>query len=192
MEIDSDRRSYCHGEIVAQSVEANAFVAAAGRQDINGAGTVGNGYGAKRSAMQGSADGKHQDGAGSNVSCKEDGEGCQADHQYFLSRESVYHIAAEGADDEGCHSISAQYNADYILRCPEGLTQIEREQRGEKIEGEVEQEIGRHHLHIVSIPKFLFHLLLHSCFLFRTKVSCCVQLLNLAFQPGVNQAAGNG
>ena len=64
MEIDSDRRSYCHSEIVAQSVEANAFVAAAGRQDINGAGTVGNGYGAKRSAMQGSADGKHQDGAG--------------------------------------------------------------------------------------------------------------------------------
>ena len=120
----------CHGEIVTKSVETNTFVATAGWQDIDGARTVCHGYGAKGSAMQGSADGKHQDGAGCNVACKEDGEGCQADHQYFLSGEPVYHIATEGADDEGCHSISAQYNADYILRCPEGLTQIEWEEWG--------------------------------------------------------------
>ena len=114
--------------------------------------------------MQGSADGKHQDGTGCYVSCKEDGKSRQTDHQHFLTGKSIHHISAEGTDDECRHRISAQNNAYHILRSPESFTQIEWEEWGEEIEGKVEQKVGGHHLDVIRIPKFFFHLFCISSF----------------------------
>ena len=157
MQIDTDGRSYRHGEVVAQSIKTDTLIASAGRQDIDGTGTVGNCYRSEGSTMQGSADGKHQDGTGSYVSCKEDGKSRQTDHQHFFTGKSIHHISAEGTDDECRHRISTQHDADDILGRPKGLTQIEWEEWGEEIEGKVEQKVGGHHLDVIRIPKFLFH-----------------------------------
>ena len=75
MKIDADGWGYRHGEVVAQAIETDAFVAAAGWQYVDGTGAVGHGDGSKGTAMQGAANGEHQDGAGGDVACKEDGEG---------------------------------------------------------------------------------------------------------------------
>ncbi|MCH5312720.1 MAG: hypothetical protein J1E57_12375, partial [Prevotella sp.] len=46
-----------------------------------------------------------------------------------------------------------QHQPDDILRRPEMLTQIERQQRGQHIEGEEQREVRRHHLAVVSVPE---------------------------------------
>ena len=167
MEIDSDGWSNCHGKIVAQSVESDSFISPACRKNVDGAGAVGNRYGSERTSVQGSADGKHQDGAGCNIAGKEDGEGRETDHQNLLARKAVNHISAERTNDEGGNRIAAQHNSNHIFRGSKIFAQIEREQRCEQIEGEIQQKVGSHHLDVVCIPKFLFHHFLEFVLTFR-------------------------
>ena len=162
VQIDADGWSYCHGEVVAETIKSDAFVSPAGRQHVDGAGAVGYGDGSEGSAMQCSANGKHEDCACCYVSGKEDGKARKAQHEHFLARETVYHIAAKWAHDKGCHGVAAQYDAYGVFGGSKSFAQIEGQERGEEIEGEVQQKVCCHHLDVIGIPEFLFAV--HCCY----------------------------
>ena len=143
---------------------------AARRQHVYGARAVGHGDGTERAAVQRAADGEHEYGAGGYVAGEAHEEGREARHEHFLARETVHHVAAERAHDECRHGVAAQHYAYNVLSRAERLAEVQRQQRREQVEGEVEQEVGGHDLHVLLVPKyFLVGLCRHcSIALFRT------------------------
>ena len=121
---DAHRWRYGHCKIVTQAIQPNAFVSARGGQHINGAGAVGHRYSPKGGAMQRAANGKHKDGARSNIARKADKEGGETTHQHPFARKAVNHITAKGAHHQRRHSISAQHNAYRIFCGPKLLAKI--------------------------------------------------------------------
>ena len=73
----------------------------------------------------------------------------------YPAKKTVYHIAAKWAHDKGCHGVAAQYDAYGVFGGSKSFAQIEGQERGEEIEGEVQQKVCCHHLDIIGIPEFL-------------------------------------
>ena len=107
--------------------------------------------------MQRATNGKHQDGARSNIARKADKEGGETTHQHPFARKAVYHISAKGAHQQRRHSISAQHNAYRIFCSAKLLAKIQRQQWREQIKGKVKQKVGGHHLYIFGVPQPFRH-----------------------------------
>ena len=145
-----------HSQIVAQPVVAYALGAAARGQHIDGYGAVGHGNGAEGCAMQGAHNGEEQQCASHQIACKEDEKQEKAHHEHLLARETVHHIAAEGAHEHGGDRVARKHQSNHILGGAKAFAQVERQQRGEQIEGEKQQEIGCHHLDEITVPQYVF------------------------------------
>ena len=156
---DADGGCQCHRQVVTQPIVADAFRPPAGWQHVDSHRGVCHGKGTKGSAMKCPDNHEQQQCGCSQIAGKEDCKSAETDHQHRLSRKGVDDIAAEGTEQQGRDGIARQHEPYHVLRRPEVLAQIERQQRCQHVEGEKQREIRRHHLAIVSIPKS-FHLLL--------------------------------
>ena len=124
VEVDADGGGDGHGEVVAEPVEADAFVATLSGEDVYGAGAVGDGDGSEGGTMEGATYGKHEDGAGCDVAGEENGEGAETDHQDCLAGEAVDDVTTEGTDDEGGYGVAAQHDAYRVFGGTECVAEI--------------------------------------------------------------------
>ena len=108
-------RSYCHGKIIAQAVEAKPFVPSRRRQNVYGRRAVGYGYRAKGQAVERSYYGEHQERSGYGIARKKHEEERQTPQQNAPAVETVNHVSAE----KPCHNfgnhISRKHNAYHIV-----------------------------------------------------------------------------
>ena len=86
--------------------------------------------------MQRSHDGEQQERRGCQIAGKEDGEGREAYHQHRFTRKSIDHIATERAHHQRRDGIAREHQSYHVLGGAEMLTQVERQQRCQHIEGE--------------------------------------------------------
>ena len=158
---DGKRRSNGHGQIVAESVVADALVAARRWHHVDGYCRVGHGERTEGAAVQGTDNGEQQEGRCRQVAGKEDGKGREADHQHRLARKGVDEIAAEWPEQQGSDGIARQHQPDDVLSGSKCLIEIKGQQWRQQVESGEQRKVGCHHLAIVTIPQ-PFHLyLLH-------------------------------
>ena len=155
VEPDAHRRGYGHGEIVAQPVKPDALVATRSGQHVDGAGAVGHRHRAEGRAVERAANGEHENGASCDVASEAHEESRETQHEHLLAREAVDDVTAKGTHDERSHGVAAQHDAYHVFSGPKLLAEIQRQQRGEEIECKIKQEVGRHHLDVVGVPKSL-------------------------------------
>lgn len=106
IDVDAGRGSDGHSEIVAEAIEANALVAARGREHIDGDGGVGDGGGAKWEAVESAHNGKHEQSAGPDIAEKAYKEKEETESEHPASVETVDNKAAERAYKKCGHDIA--------------------------------------------------------------------------------------
>lgn len=97
---DANRRSYCHSEVVAQSVIAYAFGAAARRQYVDCDSTVGYCECTEGTSVQRSHQCEEHKRACGEVSAEEKEEQKEAHHEHFLARKAVDNVSAERPEQQ--------------------------------------------------------------------------------------------
>ena len=121
---DAYRGSDGGGYVVAQSVVADAFVAPAGWQHIDGHSTIGHRRGTKRRAMERSDDGKPQQGSGDNIATETYEVGKEAYEKHTLARKAIDHEPAERSYEEGSDGIAREHHSYHVLGSAVCLAQI--------------------------------------------------------------------
>ena len=166
MGITIDENAYRGGDgggyVVAQSVVADAFIASAGRQNINSHSTIGHRRGPKGRSMERSDDGKPQQGSGDNIAAETYEVGKEAYEEHTLARKAIDYEPAERSYEEGSDGIAREHHSNHVLGSAVCLAQIKRQQGCEQIEGKRQREVGYHHLPVVAVPK-TFGSGLHLC-----------------------------
>ena len=153
VEVDGHGRRNGHGQVVAEAVVANTFVASRRGHDVNGHRGIGHRQRAEGGTVQRPHDREQQERRSAQVATEEDEEQREAHHQHTLARERVDQEAAERARQQSRQRVAAQHQAHHVLCRLETLHQIERQQRRQQVEGEEQREVRRHHPTIVPVPQ---------------------------------------
>lgn len=153
---NTNGRSKCHGEIVAQAVKTDSLRASGGGKHVDGDGGIGDGHGTERQPVECTDYRKKQKGTGADIARKQYEETEETDYEDLLSIEGVDDESAEGAHQQCRDYIAGKYESHHIFVSGKLFVEIDGEQRGQDIKRKEEKEITNHGFPIIVIPQFLF------------------------------------
>ena len=145
-------------EVVAQPVISYALAPARRGEHVYGHGACRHGSRPERRPVQGPEQREHGHAARHDIAEEQQAEEEVADHKHDLARIVVHHIAAEQPYYQGHDRISRKRHTYGVVACAEGVAKVQRQQRHDQGEREIQQEISRPHLKVVGIPQSVLHL----------------------------------
>ena len=159
--VDRQHRSEGGRQVVAESVVAYALASARRGEHVDGHGARGHRGRPERRSVEGPEYREHGQASGHDIAEEEQEKEETAHHEHGLARVIVHYISAEQPDDQSHQRIPGQGHAYCVVGRPESVAQIERKQRHDQGEREIQQKVSRPYLEIVAVPEFICHRL-HS------------------------------